>query len=90
MLVVLGASCYTRGMKTHHYHVYLRPEKEGGYTVTVPALPGCVTFGKTVDEARAMADDAIRAYLTSLEQHGEPLLTDTDTLLTSVDVAVRA
>lgn len=74
---------------TRRFHVYLRPEPEGGFTVTVPALPGCVTYGRDVKEASAMADDAIRAYLTSLQKHGENVPSDTGALLTSVDVVVR-
>lgn len=73
---------------TRRFHIHLRPEPEGGFTVTVPALPGCVTYGRTLADARAMADDAIRAYLTSLKKHREALPSDTGALLTSVDVAV--
>lgn len=74
---------------TRRFHVYLRPEPEGGYTAIVPALPGCVTYGRDVSEARAMADDAIRAYIASLRKHGEPVPKDADALLASVDVPVR-
>ncbi|MDA1169254.1 MAG: type II toxin-antitoxin system HicB family antitoxin [bacterium] len=74
----------------HHFNIYLQPEPEGGYTVLVPALPGCVTYGKTVDEARAMAGDAISAYLASMADHGESVVADTDALLTSVDIPARA
>ncbi len=62
------------------YRVVLRPEPEGGYTVLAPSLPGLVTFGDTIEEARAMALDAIEAYLKSLEKHGEELKDDSDTL----------
>ncbi len=74
---------------TRRFHVYLRPEPEGGYTAIVPALPGCVTYGRDVSEARAMADDAIRAYIASLKKHGEPVPKDADALLASVDVSLR-
>ena len=37
----------------YHYNIMLRPEPEGGYTALVPALPGCVTYGRTVDEAQS-------------------------------------
>ena len=49
---------------------------DGGYTVTVPALPGLVTEGRTIDEAREMAIDAIRCYLESLRKDGEPIPSD--------------
>jgi antitoxin HicB len=48
------------------YKILLYPEPEGGYTVTVPTLPGCITFGSTVDEAMAMAREAIELYIESL------------------------
>lgn len=74
----------------HHYHIYMRPEPEGGYTVTVPALPGCVTFGKTIKEAKIMAHDAIQAYVASLKKHEEPVLADDGGLLAIVDVPSHA
>ncbi len=49
-------------MRHLQYRILLRKEPEGGYTVTVPTLPGCVTFGETVDEAIAMAREAIEIY----------------------------
>lgn len=60
------------------YTVILTPDtEEGGYTVTVPALPGCITEGDTYEEALAMARDAINLYIESLEAHGEAVPTDT-------------
>ena len=53
-------------MRTLSYRITLRKEPEGGYTVLVPALPGCVTYGKTVEEAIEMAKDAINGYIESL------------------------
>ena len=61
------------------YRIILRPEPEGGYTVTVPALPGCVTYGDTLEEAKAMAGDAVRAYLDSMRKHAEPVIDDSGT-----------
>ena len=56
------------------YTVVFEPDPEaGGYVVTCPALPGLVTEGDTLEEARAMAADAIRAYLESLRDDGLPL-----------------
>jgi antitoxin HicB len=58
----------------HEYRctVLFEPASEGGFTVTCPALPGLVTEGDTLEEARAMAADAIRAYLESLAKDGLP------------------
>ena len=60
-------------MKEHSYTVILRAEPEGGYTVLVPALPGCVTYGETIAEALRMAEDAIRWHIEGLRELGEPV-----------------
>ncbi len=44
-----------------------------GYQVTVPLLPGLITYGRTLAEARAMARDAIRCHLEGLRKSGEPI-----------------
>jgi antitoxin HicB len=46
----------------YHYTVFFEPAEEGGFVVTCPALPGLVTEGDTLEDARAMAADAIRGY----------------------------
>jgi antitoxin HicB len=46
---------------------------DGGYTVTVPALPGCVTEGDSLEEALANVRDAIRLYIEDVEASGEPI-----------------
>ena len=58
------------------YRVLLRKEPEGGYTVTVPSLTGCVTYGKTIEEAIEMAKEAIELYLESLKSHNEEIPTE--------------
>jgi antitoxin HicB len=63
-------------MRTLAYTVMYEPQPEGGYTVHVPALPGCITEGETMEEARRMAADAIRGYCESLLADGEPLPPD--------------
>lgn len=55
------------------FRIRLTREPEGGYTAIVPALPGCVTFGQSIDEAIAMAHEAIELYIESIEAHGEPV-----------------
>jgi predicted RNase H-like HicB family nuclease len=69
----------------YRYNVILRPEPEGGFTASVPALPGCVTYGRTLHEARKMAKDAISGYIESLKKHGEPIPTDDETLVASLE-----
>jgi len=59
------------------YTIILDPDVEGhGFTVTVPALPGCITEGETREEAIANAREAILLYLESLMADGEPLPDD--------------
>jgi antitoxin HicB len=59
----------------HHYRytVLFEPDEEGGYVVTCPSLPGLVTEGDTLEEAREMAANAIRGYLETLSQDGLPI-----------------
>jgi predicted RNase H-like HicB family nuclease len=45
---------------------------EGGFVVACPALPGLVTHGETLADARTMAQDAMEGYLESLIRDGEP------------------
>jgi antitoxin HicB len=58
---------------SHEFEVVLQPEKEGGFSVSVPALPGCHTQGETREEALEMAKDAIEGYLEVLGAEGRPL-----------------
>jgi len=56
------------------YTIVLIPEpEEGGYSVLVPVLPGCVTHGRTVEESVENAQAAIGVYIDSLQAHGEPV-----------------
>jgi len=62
------------------YRVLLRKEPEGGFTVNVPSLPGCVTFGETLEESLSMAREAIELYIESLESRGEEVPTENEVL----------
>lgn len=59
--------------KVLQYTVVFEPAEEGGYVVSVPALPGCATQGETIKEATKMIKDAIGGYLFSLNKHNEPI-----------------
>ncbi len=63
-------------MKAYNYRVLLTPEPEGGFTVTVPTLPGCITYGVSVDECIVNAKEAIELYIESLEADGEEIPTE--------------
>lgn len=73
-------------MKSLKYNVIFYPEPEGGFTAVVPALPGCVTYGKTLEDARRMAQDAINGYIASLKKHGEEIPSDESSFITSIDL----
>lgn len=68
------------------YKINLRKEEEGGYTVFVPSLPGCITYGETVDEAIDMAKEAIELYIEELQERGEYVPDDSNVLEYSLNL----
>lgn len=54
--------------KILEYTAIFEPAEEGGYVVSVPSLPGCVTQGETFEEASLMIKDAIKGYLEVLRE----------------------
>ena len=58
---------------TRTYTFVFSPEPEGGYTVTCPALPGLVTYGETLEEARSMARDAMEGLIQVMLEQGEAI-----------------
>ncbi len=60
-------------MKELTYTIVMEPAEEGGFNVSVPALPGCVTQGDSFDDALAMAQDAIALWLEALAADGQPI-----------------
>lgn len=68
------------------YKIHLHKEEEGGFTVNVPALPGCITYGENLDEAIDMAKEAIQLYLEELKERGENIPDDSNTLEYSLNV----
>ena len=72
----------------YRYTVLFEPADEGGFTVTCPALPGLVTEGDTIEEARAMAADAIRGYIESLRKDHLPIPSDKTPVKEEVRVLV--
>jgi len=55
------------------YTVLVEKNEEGGYTVVVPSLPGCITQGDTWQEAMANAREAIAGYIEALKDIGKPV-----------------
>ncbi len=72
------------------YRILLREEPEGGFTVIVPSLPGCVTYGKTIDEAITMAREAMELYIESLVAHGDSIPTEERTFEYTISVRAHA
>jgi antitoxin HicB len=66
--------------KVYSYTVIFERMPEGGYNVVVPAIPEICTFGETREEARKMAEDAIRCYLESAVRTGEDIPADVEPL----------
>lgn len=77
-------------MKLLRYKISLRKEPEGGYTVTVPSLPGCVTYGATIEETINMAKEAIELYIESLQTHGEEIPTEDGVLEYTLTIKANA
>ena len=55
------------------FRVTIEPDEDGVFVAECPTLPGCVSQGKTRDEAMKNIRDAIQGYLASLKKHGEPI-----------------
>jgi predicted RNase H-like HicB family nuclease len=81
---------YNTRVPEYAYTVIFEANEAGGYTVSVPALPGLVTEGRTIDEARTMAEDAIRCYLEGLLKDGEPIPEEPALLHEKIRVALPA
>jgi antitoxin HicB len=65
--------------RRHTYTIVLDPgQEEGGYTVAVPALPGCITQGDTVEQCVERAQEAMSGYLESLVARGLPIPVETE------------
>lgn len=73
--------------KNRTYRIVLRKEPEGAYTALVPSLPGCITWGETVEHALEMAKEAIEGYIAVLKEEGEPVPDDNETLEYSLQLS---
>ena len=55
------------------YTIVVEPEEDGGFFVVVPALPGCFTHGRTIEECRERAVEAIEVHIAGLRADGQPV-----------------
>jgi len=74
-------------LKNRTYRIVLRKEPEGTYTAFVPSLPGCITWGDSVEHALEMAKEAIEGYIAVLIEEGEPVPDDSETLEYSLQLS---
>ena len=70
------------------YKILMHKEPEGSYTVNVPALPGCITYGENKEHAIQMAKEAIELYIAELKDRGEDIPDDTGTLEYTVNMPI--
>ena len=70
----------------YSYKILLTKEEEGGYMVIVPALPGCITQGDNIEEAKTMAKEAIELYIEELQARGEKIPDNSNTLEYSLNL----
>ncbi|MCX6790015.1 MAG: type II toxin-antitoxin system HicB family antitoxin [Candidatus Kaiserbacteria bacterium] len=75
--------------KIKQFNVIFRPEPEGGFTVIVPSLPGCITYGKNLSQAKEMAQDAISGYLVSLKKHRQEISSDGGSFISLLSVGAH-
>ena len=67
-------------MKILNYRVILKKENEKGYTAIVPSLPGCISYGDSIEQSMLMIKEAIQLYIESLKAHNEPIPNEENTL----------
>ena len=74
-------------MKVLTYRVLLNEEPEGGFTVSVPSLPGCITYGENLDHALSMAKESIEGYIEVLKERGDNIPDDNKTFEYSLSIS---
>ncbi|HLT23638.1 MAG TPA: type II toxin-antitoxin system HicB family antitoxin [Ignavibacteria bacterium] len=73
-------------MKNLNYRTLFRKEPEGGYTVIVPSLPGCVTYGDTIEDSMEKVKEAIELYIVAAQELGEDIPTEENVLEYNVSI----
>jgi len=76
-------------MKILNYKIFLKREPEGGFTVLALFLPGCITYGNTLDEAIEKVREAIKLYIESLKAHNEEIPTEENLLEYTLSINVK-
>ncbi|HID55533.1 TPA: type II toxin-antitoxin system HicB family antitoxin [Candidatus Poribacteria bacterium] len=73
--------------KVLSYKVVLEPAEEGGYTVYVPSLPGCISEGDTYQEALKNIQEAIEGWIEVSKEFGDEI-PSSDVIIDTVQVSV--
>lgn len=71
-----------------NFKVLIEKDEDGYYVATVPSLPGCISQGKTEEEARENIKEAIELHLTALAEEGAPIVDNTHVKETMVAVSL--
>ncbi len=66
-------SMVKRAQKIHSYFAVFDPAVEGGYDISFPDFPGCVTFGKTFEEAKRKAAEVLELWIEELNSQKQPI-----------------
>lgn len=72
------------------FQVMFRPEPEGGFTVSVPSLPGCISYGETLDEAKSMIQEAATLYVEAVREKNGKIDDDSQTFESQLQIALSA
>lgn len=59
--------------RKRQFHIRFQRAEEGGYIVSIPEIPGCVTQAETFEEGLAMIKDALEGLLHVAIEHGDPI-----------------
>jgi len=72
--------------KVLNYTAVFQKEPEGGYTVFIPLLPGCVSYGDSLEEAKKMIGEAIELYVESLVENNEEIPTEDNIFYSQINI----
>lgn len=72
------------------YYAIFEPAEEGGYNVSFPEFPGCVTFGRTFEHAKRMAEEVLELWLEELRAEREKIPAPSHPIVDRIRVRVPA
>ncbi len=75
---------------TYNFTTIFELEDDGSYHAFCPTLPGCHSYGATIEEAKKNVKEAIEAYVESLAKDGEPIPEEKDVMIGEVKLELAA